>query len=443
MRRVDAEKDEAESVSAAGQTKPSGTNTLATKCTTPLVASLSSVPAWPVISVEGMLLVVKLSDIVGTISGRAVDATSPEWTWYRRTSRRRAELPSACRHFRVSSSTAANAASVGAKTVNGPVPPRVVARLAVVSKSSKIAWDALSEMMSKTVLFGGVQVKPAGTSTVSIECTIPVLVHMSVPPAIAEMSATVMLFPVNVVARVLIPVVVKPGNCEARMMPPWTWYLSSSPSRSTLSGCNRQARVAASTFWNASLVGAKTVYTPAGAARTVSRLAATTRSSSVWWSGLATTTSVMVREAIGGRRTLSMACTTPLGVFRSATTTFAEMSLPAIVPPSTLLTVSSGTGVPAARVGKAAAAAGRLAASTAASFSARTWFRRIWLTRGAQSLFVAGSVNFVSIAAGMSVLIAWSVGANTVKYPEAGVPVTAVERVCAKPATATRLSSLL
>ncbi len=66
----------------------------------------------------------------------SVELYAPATTWYRRTSVRAAGL--ARSQFRTSGSTAANASSVGAKTVNGPVPSKALTRSAASKAASRV-----------------------------------------------------------------------------------------------------------------------------------------------------------------------------------------------------------------------------------------------------------------------------------------------------------------
>ncbi len=125
-------------------------------CTTPLSASMSVtvIMAWLMYAIwSNRDTNASVPSSISTIwpSERSPAITLPLATWYWRMEVRFPE-GSASSASIVSWPSAANASSVGANTVKGPVPDKAVSNPAANTAASRVLWSSLPTIMSTTVL---------------------------------------------------------------------------------------------------------------------------------------------------------------------------------------------------------------------------------------------------------------------------------------------------
>ena len=131
-----------------------GRRTASMTCTTPLSARMSATVtvALLIITEPPMMETVTFAPLRVVISWPSesdVLRASPPTTWYVRMAL--SNSASARTASMVPAGSASNAASVGAKTVNGPSPLNAPARPAARTAASKVVWSGLLTMMSTTV----------------------------------------------------------------------------------------------------------------------------------------------------------------------------------------------------------------------------------------------------------------------------------------------------
>merc|ERR1719424_2344046 len=129
--------------SSVGGTKPGGSITASMTCTTPLTAytSASVTLALSIDTVDpDIVTFTSCPSRVLTCSPflRSAATTSAETTWYFKTCTRALMFAGLRSSARTPFGKLSKAASVGAKTVNGPLPDRTVARLAFVTAATRV-----------------------------------------------------------------------------------------------------------------------------------------------------------------------------------------------------------------------------------------------------------------------------------------------------------------
>ncbi len=217
-------------------------------------------------------------------SDKSVDRTSPSKTWY---SNIEANSPvgSDKSMSKVPSGKAANASSVGAKTVKGPVRLRSSANSAATTAAARVSWSSLLTMTSTTVV--------GGKSTASITCTTPLSVWISAVVTSASLMKTPSLLIVTWISFPSNVVIDTPSDKSVdNAWPSTTWYNRISANCPVVSAINC-SKVPSGSAANASSDGAKTEKEPA-ALKSSANPASITAVSNTEWSGLLTTTSTTV-----------------------------------------------------------------------------------------------------------------------------------------------------
>ena len=128
-----------------------------------------------------------LAMVAAIPSVTAEDGTEPAYTWYSRMSVRVA-LPSSLSRAARSIPAAANASSVGAKTVNGPSPWRVASSSAWITAATS---ESCTPVPEATV--GMSATSPGGISTLSMAWMIPLDAIRSDCVTVASLTITVPL----------------------------------------------------------------------------------------------------------------------------------------------------------------------------------------------------------------------------------------------------------
>merc|ERR1719182_423745 len=232
------------------------------------------------------------------------------------------------RLFNVALGSFAKAALVGANTVKGPLACRAVTSLPAVRAVTSVE-RLLVFAASWTMLLLAAFAILAGTNTVSMMCTTPLVAATS---AVVTLASPLMCTPFQ-------PFVTNncwPSSvltcCEAlrsllyTAAPATTWYSSTASNCLMFFGSNRLCNVALGSLAKASLVGANTVNGPSPS-RAVTSLPAVMAATRVDRSLVPAASSTMLLLAafasVGGTNTVSMMCTTPLVAPTSAVVTLA------------------------------------------------------------------------------------------------------------------------
>ena len=166
-----------------------GKRTASMTWTTPLSARMSATVtvALLIITEPPMMETVTFAPLRVVISWPSesdVLRASPPTTWYVRMAL--SNSASARTASIVPAGRAAKAASVGAKTVNGPWALKSSARPAATTAASSVVWSGLFTMMSTTVFVAGV----GGRRTALMTCTTPLLAVRSATVTNASLIIT-------------------------------------------------------------------------------------------------------------------------------------------------------------------------------------------------------------------------------------------------------------
>merc|ERR1719237_177 len=223
------------------------------------------------------------------------------------------------RLFNVALGSFAKAALVGANTVKGPLACRAVTSLPAVRAVTSVE-RLLVLAASWTMLLLAAFAILAGTNTVSMMCTTPLVAATSAVVTLAlplmctprQLFVTSNCSPISVLTR-----------CEAlrsllnTAAPATTWYSSTSSNSLMFFGSNRLFNIDLGSLEKAALVGANTVNGPLPS-KAVTSLPAVRAATSVERSLVpeASSTILFVGPCFfvmdGGSNTASMMCTTPL-----------------------------------------------------------------------------------------------------------------------------------
>ena len=176
-----------------------------------------------------------------------------------------------------STPAAVNASSVGANTVKGPVPSRVVTKSAVLNAATSAVWIPV---LDATL---GISTKSAGgIKTVSMTCITPFDAITSALTTFASLTITTSAFTVNdrlspFKAGATIPSVRSVDRTESET----TWYVRMSAS-AAISSSELKFERSTPAALNASSVGAKTVNGPAPSSVATKLALASAATRDVW-----------------------------------------------------------------------------------------------------------------------------------------------------------------
>ena len=188
------------------------------------------------------------------------------------------------------STSAVTAASVGAKTVNGPSALKASTKPAAPTAASSNSWSGLLTITSTTVVVGGA----GGNNTASITCTTPLSAVRSATVTWASLMNTPSMVMLTVTSGPRRVSIIWPSDKSPLMASPaTTWYCKMAPRSSEANRSSGVISRASTTAVMAASVGANTVNGPS-ADKASARPAAPTAVASNVWSGLPAMTSTTV-----------------------------------------------------------------------------------------------------------------------------------------------------
>mmetsp|Transcript_90323 Transcript_90323/g.206600 ORF Transcript_90323/g.206600 Transcript_90323/m.206600 type:complete len:213 (+) Transcript_90323:647-1285(+) len=191
-------------------------NTVSMECTTPLPLCMSALATATPFTVKPLPVFTRFKSEPSTEAGVDVSAalsiTLPGTTWYfSRAAKASLSALNSSKVFPVSPRYCAKAGLVGAKTVNGPAPIRVVTKSAAIRASTKLVKSELDLATSttlgiNTLSIGWTTPLPANTSSLTVAplavTAAPSFTRLNLPVAPYKVSAS----PVATSAAIVLPV---------------------------------------------------------------------------------------------------------------------------------------------------------------------------------------------------------------------------------------------